>query len=81
MLRRAAERGDEAVVRTLLAKGVNIEDRESTDGERALCVAAGKGHETIVKSMFDHGAVVDAPKTFSFRHKNETLFLAVSKGN
>ena len=61
---KAAERGDEAVVRTALSGGVKADATYATSdgkttGVTLLMLAAALGHEAIVETLLEHGATVD----------------------
>ena len=55
----AAERGNEAVVRLLLAKRAVI-NAKGVNGETALTGAAREGHETMVRLLLEKGADIKA---------------------
>ncbi|GIZ46777.1 hypothetical protein CKM354_000988900 [Cercospora kikuchii] len=57
-LREAAAHGHDAIVKTLLGAGLNVNDKRR-DGRTALMQAAIRGHVAVVKVLLDAGAVVD----------------------
>ncbi len=59
VLLEAARRGDAAVVRALVAKGVNV-NAAPGDGMTALHWAAERGHQDVVTSLLGAGARVSA---------------------
>ena len=60
---RAAEQGDIATVRALLAKGADLQAQD-TFGATALMLAARGGHMAMVRALLEHGADVQAQDTF-----------------
>jgi hypothetical protein len=60
----AAQKGDAAAVRELLAKGVNVNTKFHY-GTTALLYAAQKGHQEVVRILLDHGADVNAKETMA----------------
>src|SRR5271157_341453 len=56
---KAVEDGDLKMVKSLIAKGANVNARDE-DGNTALIYAAGEGHLEIVKLLLDKGADVNA---------------------
>jgi ankyrin repeat protein len=58
-LMRAAAIGHMAVVKGLLAEGVDVNDKGPRDST-ALMFAAGAGHLEVVRELVRHGAEVDA---------------------
>ncbi|CAM9418303.1 unnamed protein product [Ectocarpus sp. 4 AP-2014] len=56
----AAGRGHTAIVKTLLAAGVNVNLRPAYSDESALDAAFQGGHADIVTTLIQHGAFVDA---------------------
>jgi ankyrin repeat protein len=75
-LMRAIDRGDKAAVRSLLERGVNLEEKDD-EGYTALMYAASNGHTGIVRILLKMGANVNA-KTFD----GETaLMCAAVNGN
>mmetsp|Transcript_8696 Transcript_8696/g.18542 ORF Transcript_8696/g.18542 Transcript_8696/m.18542 type:complete len:670 (+) Transcript_8696:116-2125(+) len=59
-LRIAAEEGHAEVVKRLLCRGANIEERTGCRERTALHAAAKAGHTTTVAVLLDHGANIDA---------------------
>jgi ankyrin repeat protein len=59
MLQVPAERGDAAVLETMLACGFEA-NRKDNDGVTALHRAALSGHVDAVRVLLDHGTIVDA---------------------
>ncbi|KAI9769386.1 MAG: hypothetical protein M1840_004088 [Geoglossum simile] len=57
-LHEAAAKGDEAVVRLLLKKDVNIDARDANYGQTALQKAAENGHGAMVRLLLELGAGV-----------------------
>lgn len=53
--------GDESSVEQLLQRGVNLNCAD-IDGRTALCLAAGTGHEGIVKTLLGKDGVLPDPK-------------------
>jgi outer membrane protein assembly factor BamB len=72
----AAKKGDTDAVKALLAKGANVNARNSY-GATALSFAADKGHLEIVKLLLQNKADVNAKDTF---YKFSSLDRAVSRG-
>jgi ankyrin repeat protein len=74
-LHQAAEDGDSAEVKRLIAQGadVNASDQEHKDKVTPLCVAAGEGYAEIVKILLERGANVDANDS----HGYTPLFYAI----
>jgi len=56
----AAERGDEGVVRTLIAAGYKELEERDANGNTALMMAASKGRKSILLALLDFGADKDA---------------------
>ncbi|CAM9999230.1 unnamed protein product [Ectocarpus fasciculatus] len=56
----AAGGGHIAIVKTLLAAGVNVNLRPAYSDESALYSAFQEGHADIVTTLIQHGAIVDA---------------------
>ena len=52
----AARWGDISIVRALLARGADINEKEPDWGETALHFAVEAGHPQVVKYLLDHGA-------------------------
>ncbi len=52
----AAENGHEAVVQQLLAKGADIETKDTWYGRTPLSWAAENGHEAVVQQLLAKGA-------------------------
>ncbi len=84
----AAQRGDAAAVKALLAKGVPV-NTQYRYGTTALHYAAQKGHLEVVRILVDHGADVDAKETEAamtplmfavFKGHAEVARILVSKG-
>jgi len=73
----AAKKGDADAVKALLAKGVNVNAKNSY-GATALSFAADKGHLEIVKLLLQNKADVNAKDTF---YKFSALDWAVSRGH
>jgi hypothetical protein len=73
----AARRSDAPAVKTLLAKGADVNARTSY-GVTALSFAADRGSIEIVKSLLEHGADVNATDTF---YHETILARAASKGH
>jgi acylaminoacyl-peptidase len=59
----AAKRGDAAAVKSLLARGADVNARSSY-GVTALASAADKGHLDVVKLLLEHRADVNTKDTF-----------------
>lgn len=59
----ATRKGDLAAVKSLLAKGANV-DAPYRYGETALFFAADRGHTEIVKVLLERGAKVNVKDTF-----------------
>jgi outer membrane protein assembly factor BamB len=59
----AARKGDAAAVKSLLAKGADVNTR-SPYGATPLSFAADKGHLTVVRVLLDHKADVNARDNF-----------------
>ena len=55
----AAQRGDLALVKTILAQGADVNGKDE-EGATALMVAANAGHLAVVSALLDRGADVDA---------------------
>src|SRR5213596_3803816 len=60
----AAQKGDAAGVRAVLAKGVDV-NTKFRYGTTALLYAAQKGNSEVVRVLLDHGADVNAKETLS----------------
>jgi uncharacterized protein len=60
----AAQKGDGAAIRDLIAKGVDV-NTKFRYGATALLYAAQKGHEDVVRILLDHGADVNARETMA----------------
>jgi hypothetical protein len=60
----AAQKGDAAGVRAVLAKGVDV-NTKFRYGTTALLYAAQKGNPEVVRVLLDHGADVNAKETLS----------------
>jgi len=60
----AAQKGDAAGVRAVLAKGVDV-NTKFRYGTTALLYAAQKGNLEVVRVLLDHGADVNAKETLS----------------
>lgn len=73
----AAKKGDVDAVQALLAKGVDVNAKNSY-GATALSFAADKGHLAIVKLLLQNNADVNAKDTF---YKSSPLDWAVSRGH
>jgi ankyrin repeat protein len=58
----AAEKGHEAVVKQLLAKGADVESKDRFD-QTPLLWAAGKGHEAVVEQLLEKGADMESKDT------------------
>ena len=59
----AAENGDEAMVRLLIEKGVDI----NHNGGNALSAAVRGGNETIIRMLIDHGADITSKGPFALQ--------------
>ena len=57
-LLKAAQAGDLPQVRTVLAKGADV-NHQWTDGRTALMFAANHGHEAVVKLSLEKGATIN----------------------
>jgi len=55
----AAERGDEGVVRTLIAAGYKELEEKDANGNTSLMMAASKGRKSILLALLDFGADKD----------------------
>jgi hypothetical protein len=55
----AAEKGDLALVQSLLEKGADVNAKNGS-GATALMLAAGQGHQNVVRLLLDKGADVNA---------------------
>lgn len=75
-LMKASERGNQAVVYTLLAAGAKFNIRSKHDGRSALLLAATHGHEDIVYALFESGADVDMAD-----HNGHTPLIWACRGN
>ena len=60
----AAQKGDAAAVRAVLAKGVDV-NTKFRYGTTVLLYAAQKGHVDVVRILLDHGADVNARETMA----------------
>lgn len=65
----AAEHGSEKVVKLLLEKGINVNDKND-NGWTALMFASEKGHDKVVKMLLEHGADIN-----SKNNNNETALI------
>ena len=63
-LHHAADNGDVAEVRRLLAAGADV-NCKTNRAETALHLAARRGHVDIVRLLLDHGADIDAQDDIS----------------
>ncbi|MCP9495282.1 MAG: ankyrin repeat domain-containing protein [Pyrinomonadaceae bacterium MAG19_C2-C3] len=73
----AARKGNHVAVRTLLAKGANVNAKFRYDAT-ALSHASDKGHTEVVKVLLEHGADVNVKDTF---YKETPLGWAAYKGH
>jgi transposase len=73
----AANAGDLASVKALIADGTNVAYRRRVDGATALLVAALQGHLDIVKELLDARADVDAKSDWG----TTALFVASTRGH
>ncbi len=73
----AARRGDAETVRTLLARGADVNAR-TPYGATPLALAADKGHVEVVKVLLEHKADVNSKDTF---YKATPLTWAYSRGH
>ncbi|KAK6342482.1 hypothetical protein TWF718_007885 [Orbilia javanica] len=90
-LSRAASKGSEAVVRILLDKGLEIDEREVTSQCTSLVWAAQEGKEAVVQLLLERGADIEAkdnqfhrtPILWAARkgHKNVTQLLTRKGAN
>jgi len=56
----AAKNGDLPRVKSLLAKGADVNAKQASDGATALIMASQEGHLDVVQVLLDKGADVDA---------------------
>ena len=69
--------GNVAAVRALLVKGVNVNAKESEQGQTALMWAVAQKHPDVVKSLVEHGADIHLFSTGGF----SALFFAARNGD
>lgn len=74
---KAVHRGDIATVKSLLAKGADVNAKMDESGWTALMLAAGEGHTELVKFLLTKGANVNARESV----KNTALIRAAVNGH
>ena len=80
-LNAACSNGDEAIVRLLLQKGVDIEAARGIYGATALIEACSTGNESIVRLLLESGAEASKGVLCKSQYKITPLLVAASKGS
>lgn len=73
----ASRTGNIAAVKSLMARGVDVNAKEATSGQTALMQAVAEAHSEVARSLIDNGAAVDARTALGFN----ALAFAVRAGD
>jgi ankyrin repeat protein len=80
-LTRATRNGQAHIVKLLLDRGLDIKNEHRKAADMSLETAAGRGFETIVRILIDHGVSKDGPEDVNEIKTCSPMMMALKRGH